>query len=364
MQSKTQLAGLLGLAGAALAWTPVLEALRFAPAEGTTVEKTFTNEFDIELDDFSMIVSGQDIGQMLGVPSMQISGGSEMVFEDEYGAVTDGRPKKLTRTFATLGSDTAVSFEMMGESSEEGGEVTSPLEGQTVVFTWDGDAEEYRVEFAEGSAGDDDLLEGLEEDADMRSLLPSGDVEEDQSWSFDPEVLQALLMPGGDLAWESDEMADADMEEFEEMFGQFGERAFDSAEELLDGEGTATFRGTREVDGREVGVIGLEVEVGSSVDFASLIQELIEAAIQEADGEVPDDLDVYVESADVSLDIEAEGELLWDMATNTPFSVRLSGDFSVAVDLVVSGTAEGETQDLELAVEMSGVMSSGMTSSR
>lgn len=364
MQRNTQLFVLLGVSGATLAWSPFVDGLRFGPSEGTTLEKTFTSEFDFELDDFSMLVSGQDIGAMLGVPSMQISGGMELVFEDTYGPLRDGRPAKLTRTFASLGSDSTVSFEMMGESQEEGGEGTSPLEGQTVIFTWNDELDDYKVEFDEGSAGDEELLEGLEENADLRELLPSGDVEVDQSWSFEPSLLQGLLMPGGNLGWETDGASEADMEEFEEIFEQFSERATEMAEELLDGEGKATYRGKREVNGREVGVIGLEVEISSSVDFASLVQELIETAVSEAGEEVPEDLEVYVEAADISIDLEASGELLWDLATGTPFSLQMTGDISVAGDIAISGTAEGETQDLELSIEMSGVSTIGMTTSR
>lgn len=353
-----------GALGATVAWTPVLDGLRFEPEEGTSIEKTFTTEFDLELDDLSLIVSGQDLGAMIGVPSLQISGGTELVFTDEYGAVRGGRPARLVRSFDSLGSDTTFSVEMMGEQQEEGGEATSPLEGQTVVFSWDEDSGEYVVTYDEDSGGDEDLLSGLDEDVDMRAMLPSGDVDVDDSWSFEPAILESLLMPSGNLGWETEDMGEADMAEFEEMMEQFSERAMAAASELMDGEGTATYRGKREVDGREVGVIELQFEVSSSVDFASLIQDLIETAVAEAGEDVPDDLDVYVEAADISVDVEAEGELLWDMGTGTPLSIQLSGDFSVALDLGVSATAEGETQDVEMSMEMSGVMSSGMTSSR
>jgi hypothetical protein len=353
-----------GAGAIALALAPLRDALTFGPDEGVEVTKAFSTEFDLELDDLSLFISGQDIGSMIGSPSIQVLGGFELTFTDLYGEVVDGRPRRLERTFDELSSDSTVSFEMMGESQEDGGEASSPLEGLSVVFAWDEESESYRTRYADDSGGDDEWLEGLTEDTDLRELLPRGDVSEGDSWSFDPEILLSVLMPGGDLAWDAEGIEDADMEEFDELFDEFSERLLEAAEELLDGEGTATYAGVRDVDGREVGAIELELEVDSSVDFADLIQELIEDAMDEAGDEVPADVEVYVETAALTVEIEAEGEMLWDLASGTPHSMGMSGDFLLVLELVVSGTAEGESQDVEATIELSGVLTSGMTTSR
>ncbi|QDU69360.1 hypothetical protein [Engelhardtia mirabilis] len=348
----------LGLAG----WRVAGDQVAFGPSDGTTVTKTFSNEFEMELDDFSMIVGGQDIGAMLGTPEMNISSSSEITFTDEYGGVADGRPSKLTRTFGDLSSEVVAAFEMMGESQEDGSEMSSPMEGIAVVFTWNEESDDFDVAFAEDSEGDDALLEGLTEDTDLRQLLPAGEVEVDATWDFSPKILQGLLLPGGDLSWETEDMPDADMAEFEEMFSEFTDEAMSLGEGLMDGTGTATYRGTREIDGRQVAVIGLEVEIGSSADFSRLLTNIAERALEQED--VPDDAEVDIQTADVSLDVEAEGELLWDLATGTPLSLTMSGDFDVALDVSVTAAGDGEEMDFEASVAMSGPFTSSLTTSR
>ncbi|MHC4894086.1 MAG: hypothetical protein ACYTFV_12180, partial [Planctomycetota bacterium] len=354
----------IGLASTATAAIVLpLEGLRFSPSEGMSLQKTYTVETDAELDDLSLLISGQDLGAMFA-PSMAISASSEVTFTDVYTSVADGRPSKLERTFDTLANEMSMSMEMMGESQEEGSETSSPLEGQTIVFTWDDDAGEYGIEYADDSAGDEDLLADLVEDTDMRWLLPGDDVSVDDSWDFDPAKMQHLLAPSGNLQWEAEGVDDADMEEFEEMFGQFTDRAMEEAKKLLEGDSTATFLGAREVDGRQVGVVGIAVEIGSSADFASMMQEIIETAVEESGEEVPDDFEVYVEAADISLDVESEGEMMWDMETGTLYGMNMSADFEMAIDLVVSMTAEGDSQDLEVSAAFSGVMTAGVETER
>ena len=362
MRTLTKL-GALTAASVGFAFALPLEDLRFGPESGSTLSKTYTTEFDMELDDLSLLVSGQDLGAMFE-PSMSFAGSSEVSFTDEYGSISDGKPTRLTRTFDSLGLESSTSIEMMGESQEEGAEAVSPLDGLTVVFSWDEESGDYTAEFGEESTGDEELLEGLTEDTDLRWLLPEGGVAVDESWSFDPSQMEHLLFPSGDLGWAPEGAEDVDMEEFEELFEQFGDELMDSLDGLLDGEGTATFTGAREADGRTVGAIALEAEISSSADLASTIQDLIESAVSEAGEEVPDDLEIYVEAADVSIELEAQGELLWDMETGSAHSMTMDGEFEFTIDLIVSATAEGETQDLEVGMSMSGVMTAGLETSR
>jgi len=348
----------LGLVG----WRTAADEVKFGPSDGTTITKTFSAEFEMELDDFAMIVGGQDVGSMIGTPEMTFTSSSEVSFSDEYGGVADSRPGKLTRTFEDLGSEFTMTIAMMGESDEQGTEMTSPLEGVSVVFDWNEESGDYDVSFADDSEGDESLLEGLTEDTDLRGLLPRGEVSKDETWEFEPMALQAMLMPSGDMSWETEDMPDADMAEFEEMFSEFTDEAMALGEELMAGEGTATYMGTREIDGRQVAVIGLEVEIGSSTDLSSLLASIAERAMEEEDA--PDDAEIDIQTADVSMDIEAEGELLWDLATGTPLGMTISGDFDVAVDISVFVSGDGEEMDFEISVAMSGPFSSDLSTSR
>lgn len=346
---------LFSTACAALAlvgWRAGADEVVFAPADGTTVTKTFVTEFEMELDDFAAIVAGQDVGSMLGTPEMTMVSRDSVTFTDEYGDVSEGRVGKLTRRFDSLGSEATFSVTMMGESDEQGTSMTSPLEGLAVVFAWNAEEDDYDVRFAEDSTGDDSLLDDLTADTDLRGLLPSGAVEVDESWSFEPTTLEALLVPSGDLGWETDDIPEADMAEFEEMFEEFTDEAMALGEELMAGEGTATYKGTREVDGRKVAAIELSVEIGSSADLSDLLSSIAERAMEE--GDAPDDAEIDIETADLSIDLDAEGELLWDLATGTVHTLTLSGDFDIALDVSIFASGDGEEMDFEVSVAFSG----------
>jgi hypothetical protein len=361
----TALAVTTGVGLAALySFAPARDALRFAPEAGAKVSKTFSTEFDMDLDEFSLMVSGQDIGGMLGTPGFQISGTVEVAFTDEYLELGEGRPEKLQRTFDTLASETSVAIDMMGESQEQGGSATSPLDGLSVVFTWDEEASDYTVTFAEESKGDAELLEGQLVDSDLRALLPSGDVAEGATWSFEPQALKTLFMPGGDLHWETEGMDEADMAEFEEMMSKFTDRGMEALEALLDGEGTATYVGTKEIEGRRAGVVQLQASVSSTADLASLLQDIIDEAMAEAGDEVPADASVSVETADLSLDTTAEGELHWDLESGTLLGLTMTSDAELAVDLSIAAEGGGESQDIEASISFSGVLKFQVDSER
>ncbi len=166
----------------ALALSPPAPEIAFHPEEGRSLTKTFGSQMSLDLDELSLIVDGQDMGAMMGDMTFGLETDSTYVVTDEYASMGDGRPQKLHRTFDELSQQSEVNIEIAaaGMAETQGSASASELEGLSVVFTWNADDFEYDVAFADGD-GDQALLEGLEEDMDMRGILPDGPVSEGDS---------------------------------------------------------------------------------------------------------------------------------------------------------------------------------------
>ncbi|HKX46567.1 MAG TPA: hypothetical protein VJP77_07680 [Planctomycetota bacterium] len=355
MRTTTRLALPLLSATALAASTPPQAGLAWGPEAGASVTKTFEVDASYDLEDLSLVVAGQDVGEFIGTPEMTFSTLTKVVLADEYSAVGEGRPTKLVRTFEELENTFTMSVVVMEESSDEEGESASELEGATVVFTWDPETSEYRVAYPEETAGDVALLEDLVEDTDLRGLLPTEAVEEGATWTFEARALEALLMPSGDLRWMPEGMDAADVEELQVLMEGLLEGFEDLLDELLVGERTATFAGTREVDGVRCAVVDLAVTIDSAVDLSGLLQELVEKAVSMQE-EVPEDFSFSIDTADIALAVTAEGELLWDVAAGLPHSLTMTGDVNVSFELVASATGDSENVDVDLAADLAGTM--------
>jgi hypothetical protein len=142
-----------------------------------------------------------------------------------YSAVAEGRPSKLLRTFDALSQnmDFEISVPMDGGTPPQF-DSTSALEGKTVAFTWNAEKGDYDIAFA-GGEGDNDLLERLTEDMDLRVFLPAKEVAADDTWDVPLGSLKNLFSPGGDLKLrpEGMEIDEEQVQFFEDMFAGFGE---------------------------------------------------------------------------------------------------------------------------------------------
>src|SRR5262249_23560618 len=154
---------------------------------------------ELQLDDMSMSMDGQDMSEMAGQIEISMKTTMELGVTDHYEALAGGRPTKLKRSFDEISSSTHVSgSNPVGGSEEKDIPLKSELEGTTVVFSWDDDDSTYHVKF-EGDKGDQNLLEHLEENLDLRGFLPAGEVSKDDSWEIPAEAVKAALAPGGDV---------------------------------------------------------------------------------------------------------------------------------------------------------------------
>ena len=333
---------LLSLAVPALwAFSTPGDRLAFAPAEGTTLTKTFSNTVELTLDEMSMVMNGEEQDMsMLGM-EMTMTNVSELEFTDTYTRMADGRPGQLERSYESLGNTTSTSQsnQMMG-STDLDIPSSSELEGETVLFTWDEEEGAYVATFPEDADSDEALLEGLEEDTDLRGFLPSGEVAEGDTWEVDTEYLVHLMAPGGDLKLLPEEvdgmggMGDPTSElGFSEMLGD------------IEGDVYCEYKGLR--DG--LAVIAVEMEISSTNDLT----EMIRAAMEDADmGAMGAEIDFH--GVNVDMEIEGEGTLLWSPEAGHFTSFEFSGDMEQVMEMAMAASTPMGDMEMEQTITMSG----------
>lgn len=326
------------------------DKLAFQPQAGSSLTKAYTIGGEFSLDDISLIVDGQDIGGMIGQLEVSVKTDSKIEVTDAYRAVAGGRPTDLMRTFEALASTVHVD---MTPAQAEMPEMTSTssLEGKSVVFHWNEEENQYDRSFHEHE-GDDELLEGLEEDMDLRSFLPAGEVSDGDTWKVELTELQSLIAPGGNLRMmpENSDMDEEAMKRFEEIFDGFG----DDFGDQLEGACTCTFKGTRDEEGVRVAEIAIEIEVSATLDLTEPLGKAIRAAIEEGGAE--EMVDVSLDTADFNLDFEGKGTLLWNLGAGRMHSFQVDGEATMDIDLSVKVEAEGESHELDASLELTGSM--------
>ena len=334
---------------AAFAFAIPGDEVRFTPADGLTISKTFATTVELTLDEMRMVMNGEEQDSSAMGLEMSMSNESEYTWTDTYSRVKEGRAQQLERSFTKLSNvtSTAQSNQFTGSqdfdiSSE------SELEGMTILFQWDGEEEAYVATFPEGEEGDADLLIDLEEDTDLRGLLPTGAVSEGDTWSVDSAFLMHLMGPGGNLKLAPNE---ADLPEgmgqnpgadlsFSDMLGE------------VEGDIECEYMGTREVEGRMLARIKVSIDITSANDLTEMIKEKMDEIDMGDQG-----VEMDFQSADVELAVEGEGELLWDLKAGHFVSFELSGDMEQTMDMAMAMATPMGDMDIEQSIIMSGTIS-------
>lgn len=334
---------LVGLAApAVLALARPSDEVAFAPAEGLRLTKSFNLNVTSTIDDMEMIVNGSE----QEAPPMEVETVQSFAITvtDHYVKTEGGRATKLERTFDGLSGEMEIAMQhpFMGNMDTEATS-ESDLEGLTVVFSWNEEDEAYDIAFSEDDADEDEeLLEGLDADMDLRGFLPTGPVSVDDSWSFDPNVLTGILAPGGDLSLLPQDLpAEMDMGSGLDYSKFLGE---------VEGDCTAVYEGQKRVDERTIAVIAVTMEVSSNNDITEFMAE----AAEKSAGASGMDIEQDVQSADITLEFELEGELLWDVESRHIYSLTLSGTTESVMDIAANIAAMGQEMEVEQAMYSSG----------
>jgi len=296
--------------------------------EKTKLSKVFEGKINFHSTSMSFKVDGQETEGAPGGIKIHLEESSRVEIGDEYGAPKDGKPSTLKRTFDKLAGKTSQKIELPESAGDHpptdtSKERKSELEGKTVLFTL-GEGGEYKATFADGK-GDEDLLKKLEEDMDLRALLPDGAVETDKSWDIDAKAFHSVLnVPGGDLKLEAEGEKDS------------GNKLGEQLQENAKGKAKGTYKGMREVDGKKYAVVALEAQLKS-------------------EGE-RDETEKNPRAGVTGIEIEysVEGELLWDVEGGHFHSCKMESKATLKMTNKVSMEHQGEKHELERVTEFDG----------
>jgi hypothetical protein len=302
--------------------------LRFAVPEKTKLAKVFDDKIRFHSTGIRMRVDGEDVDSPMSSVKVQLVDEVHFELSDVYGALKDGKPATLERTFDKLEGKATQHFELPEGAAQQGPpdmehERSSGLEGKTVRFTL-GEDGEYKAAFA-GDKADEELLEKLEEDMDLRRLLPTGAVEVDKSWEIDIHAFYAVLnVPGGRLKLKSKDEPDDN--------GALGEQL----EEHAKGKAKGTYKGQREVDGHKYAVVALEAEATSE-------GRRDESEKAPAAG-----------ATEMQIEYSVEGELLWDSEAGHIRSCKLESKIKMTMKSSRTIEHNGESHAIERISEFEG----------
>lgn len=311
----------LPFAALCLALAPAADKLEFRVAAKSKLTRTLESKVEADSTSFAVTLGGEDLGD-IGTPKIRIEQTETVRVTDEYESVADGRATKLVRKYDELAGTEMQSFHAPGGASGDGEEKTSEkqsaLEGQSVVFTWDDADDEYGAAWAEGSKGDDELLDDLTASYDFTEFLPGKPVASGDTWELGKPQFAVLFSPSGELGLES-----ADDEDDESELTQ-------SLLENLGGKGKATYKGLREGEGN-LAMIAIEAELRTT------------GASDQEDGE-----------NELSIQLELEGEILWDVDEGRLHSFSIDGKVAVTQTIRSSVDVPSGRQDVEQKIEFAG----------
>jgi len=300
---------------------PTETKLDFAPEEGTVLTRHFEATLEMELASFQVLLDDEE----LTIPDVDwsIEWVESIEVEDELLEVEDGRPTEMVRTFGDLRQESTI--DANGEEHELLS--TSALQGRVLRFEWDDDAEYYTIESDDDEGDlDEETLEWLEEDMDLRAVLPEDAVETGDTWEIDAAVYLPLMWPGGLLGF---------LEEDEDELSPLSRELNEETIENLTGEGEATLEEIREESGVRVAVIKLELGIETEA-------EAVDDDLETEDGE-----EIPPLTHTVTIERQLEGEILWDLEHNHLYSADIQASVKKTHARSQTVHADGEHEVVE-----------------
>lgn len=339
---------------------PAADSLRFAPAADATVTMEFANSLEFFLEDFSLEAMGQDMSEMMGDVEATLNADIEVEFTDEYTSTEDGRPLSFARTYGEGAINGELTGSGGGESDTTAFELNDGMDGHTVLFSWDSEEDEYTKAYPEDVEGDEDLLAGLSGRADLAFMLPTGEVEVDEEWTIDPTMLAELLVPGGDLNYDT---PDGDRDRSMETSGdEMDEEMLNTLRDLMSGEVTGTYKGLND-DG--MAVIEVEMDLAGDKNLADMIMSAMEQFASASGEDInPDEMPSF-DDFTVDFTLEGSGTLIWDAKAGLAVSFTMSAETEVAVSVAMTMEPQpGMVMDMTSQVSFGGSADISMDVSR
>lgn len=211
-------------------------------------------------------------------------------------------------------------------------DATGGMEGKSVVFTWVPEENEYG-RYYDDEEGVEEELPNLEARCDFAAFLPEGPVEVGTEWEVDPRAFRSFLGPCGSMGFDLRPIGDLQLARTLRL--GLGTHMHELFAGDVRGRLTARFEGRREVEGRSLGVIALTADLEARADLADRAMEYRTQAERE--------LGIRPLRVDVSLSLDGEGELLWDLEGGHLAASSFEADEELSVELEIGTTrAEGD----------------------
>ena len=302
------------------------QELRFRPEAGDETTRRF--ELEISLRSDSSVLPGRSLGFE-----------SSIVVSDRTGAVREGLPHRLERTYERLEASYSLDN---GESSSrerwsDSWGTTSDLAGETVLFEWNDEDRHYEATLQPPRRDSAELLQGLEMDMDFPWLLPEEPVEPGARWGVDCASFVELLFPGGDLKLRPG-ARDPDVEHWSSIHvAWIPNLPTDPMHwtEAFEGHAEAAYEGRRKERGLDTAIIRISFVLHSERDVLDWIRTRSETFWEVCPYE------------QAELDWKLEGELLalWDLESGRLHS--LEGRAAATVCYRLSYSYLWETPEVE-----------------
>ncbi len=201
MARKAPFLVVLGVTGLALGGANAPgQVIEFDPEIGTTIQKAYEAIAELAVDEVTGTLGGDPLDTSLVDTQRSVSAAIRLRAVDQYVDVQNGATVELRRTYGTIaGEKSETSYDEAGVPTTTEVTGASALQSRVVRFTSNPAGNGYDVEFDDGLPDDPDLLDGLEEDIDFPSILPSSPVEVGAVWQLDPAKLKGLFSAAGDL---------------------------------------------------------------------------------------------------------------------------------------------------------------------
>jgi hypothetical protein len=287
------------------------EQLVFSPAPMTRLHKRFALRHALVVKDSELLGGSRAQTQL---DQMEIESGFWIRHFDGFKEMKDGHPVVFRRRFEDIRLDAQASMPSPQGPKNDSLFADSPLLGKSVVFTWRPEDGEYSRYYDVEEAGEEHLP-GLAIDTSLVCLLPGEKVAPGDSWDIPLDGLRDLLGYGGkiDLVFalsdENDILLARNL-----LFG-VGGSLWHAFEDPVKGTAKGTFTEVREVEGRRLAAVKVEIDIQCQVDQTELSNEK-RNSIELTGG-------LVVEQAELRVGLKGTGEMLWDLDNNVPDGLNL-----------------------------------------
>jgi hypothetical protein len=310
-------------AGLALAAQDV--EVRFAPAVGLALSKTLLVRHELSLVEMGSTREGSPL--MREEVGGWMMAGTRLSWTDEYLRVAAGRPELFRRTLKRFEGNARITV-TGNRSAKESSRAVSPLAGLPVLHTWVPEEGTWGRCY-DDLAGDEELLEALDDDGDFLGLLPPGPVAVGATWPAQPNALKSLFAPCGNTAAKPSE--GGFFQRLVEL-GIGGDLA-DVLDRDLAGTVDVTLVELREVEGRRLAVLNAVFSVSSERDRTRTYLE----GMPKEERREPSEL----QRAILTWFADGTAEILWDLEAGHTAGASAEANQTFTAEVFKASSAEG-----------------------